>query len=164
MHWANSWTNERSRRNRRGVSQLWLGVACLVWLTATGCSHKELEPTPAEVDRPVMARPPAPVFEAVPGNPALRQTTLMKHALPAVNSHLEIRTVLVEAGKPVQLNVEHDGVLELRTGSLTLVTDGKPTPVARGQIWQISKGAKLVLEAKGEVAVVRAIYLIPGAK
>ena len=148
----------------RRVSRVWFGIACAVWLVTAGCSRNELEPTPAEVERPAVVRPPAPVFQAVPGVQSLQQTTLMTYPLPHLKSHLDIRTTLVRAGEPVVLNVEHDGVFELRTGSLTLIVDDKPTSLARGYMWQVAKGSKVTLQAKGELAVVRAVYVVPGEK
>jgi len=89
---------------------------------------------------------------------------LISHPLPEFKSHLDIRTILVRAGDPVPLIPEHDGVFELRTGDLALIEDGKPKPMRRGEMWQVSRGTKVTLKASGEVAVVRAIYVIAGKK
>jgi hypothetical protein len=89
---------------------------------------------------------------------------LLSHSLPEIKSHLEIRTILVQAGEPISLTAEHDGVFELRTGDLALMEDGKPRPMRRGEMWQVNRGAKVTLKASGEVAVVRAIYVIAGEK
>jgi hypothetical protein len=104
------------------------------------------------------------VFQPVAGNEVVRQAMLTSHALPELKSHLEIRTILVRAGDPVSLTAEHEGVFELRTGDLASVEDGKLRPMRRGEMWQVNRGAKVTLKASGEVAVVRAIYVIAGQK
>ena len=149
---------------RSTPSKFWFAWVGAILLGAAGCTRKQVEPTPAEVERPAVTRHAPPVFQPVEGNERVRQAMLMSHPLPQLKSHLDIRTILVQAGDPVSLTPEHDGVFELRTGDLALIGDGKPRPMGRGEMWQVNRGAKVTLKASGEVAVIRAIYLIAGEK
>jgi len=137
---------------------------CAISLGGAGCTRTQIEPTPAEVERPAASRHAPGVFQPVAGNEGVRQAMLMSHTLPELKSHLEIRTILVRAGDPVSLTPEHEGVFELRTGDLALVEDDKPRPMRRGEMWQVNRGAKVTLKASGEVAVVRAIYVVADQK
>src|ERR1700720_3875444 len=85
---------------------------CAILLGSAGCTRKQVEPTPAEVERPAATRHAPPVFQPVAGNEAVRQAMLMSHPLPELKSHLDIRTILVQAGDPVSFTPEHDGVFE----------------------------------------------------
>lgn len=130
-----------------------------------GCKQKELEPTPPEPLRPAAVVRPAFQFQPVPGAPeAVKQATLMKQSLPQLRSRLEIRTMVVLAGKPVTLPMEYEGFLEVRAGSLASFAEANRTPRYRGELWQVAKGERVTLQASGELAVVRAVYLVPGEK
>jgi hypothetical protein len=146
------------------TSKFWLAWVYAILLGGAGCTRTQVEPTPAEVERPAVTRHPPPVFQPVAGSAAVRQAMLMSHPLPELKSHLDIRTILVRAGDPVSLTQEHDGVFELRTGDVALIEDGKPRPIGRGEMWQVNRGDKVTLKASGEVAVLRAIYLIAREK
>lgn len=149
---------------RSTISNFCFAWVCAILLGSVGCTRTQVEPTPAEVERPIATRHAPPVFQPVAGNKRVHQAMLMSHSLPEIKSHLEIRTILVQAGDPISLTAEHDGVFELRTGDLALMEDGKPRPMRRGEMWQVNRGAKVTLKASGEVAVLRAIYVIAGEK
>jgi hypothetical protein len=149
---------------RSTTSKFWFAWVCAILLGGAGCIRTQVEPTPAEVERPAVTRHAPPVFQPVAGNEAVRQAMLMSHPLPTLKSHLDIRTIVMRAGDPVSLTTEHDGVFELRIGDLALIEDGKPRPMGRGEMWQVNRGAKVTLKASGEVVVVRAIYVIAGEK
>src|SRR5262249_55236399 len=55
---------------------------------------------------------------------------------------------------------EHEVALELRGGRLLTVINGERTELQPGNIWLVPKGTRLPLQAQGELAVLRAIYLI----
>lgn len=144
--------------------------ACVILLGATvmfdlGCAKKDLEPTPPEVTRPEPVTRPAQQFKAVSGvGEDAQEASLNTQVLPQLHSRLEIRTIVVQAGKPVTLPVQYEGVLELRAGSLATGEEGNRVVHRRGEMWQVAKGERVTLQASGELAVLRAIYLVPGGK
>jgi hypothetical protein len=140
-------------------------LASMVSFGEAGCKKKELEPTPPESVRPVAPTRPAVQFKPVPGVGAeAQEAPLTTQALPQLHSHLEIVTIAVKAGKSVTLPMQYEGVLELRAGSLATVADSNPQVHHRGDMWQVAKGERVTLEASGELAVLRAIFLVPGEK
>ena len=150
----------------RKPSSIWLGMACAaISVLGMSCAQKELEPTPPEQVRPATVMRPAPEFKAVKGSAeAVQEAGLTSQPLPQLRSHLEIRTILVRGGQPVGLPVDYEGILELRTGSAATITDGKRQPHQPGEMWQVQKGSRVTVQASGELAVLRAIYLIPSEK
>jgi len=142
-----------------------LSLMCGIAFVAVGCARKELEPTPPEPMRPAAVLRPAPQFTPVKGAAeGVQETGLIIQPLPRLRSRLEIRTIGLPGGHPITLPVEYEGVLELRDGTVAVIMDGKPQPHQRGDMWQVAKGLRLTLQASGEVAVLRAIYLVPGQK
>src|SRR5262249_28609614 len=130
-----------------------------------GCRQKDLEPTPPEPTRPIGVARPELQFQPVAGAPeAAKQATLTVQSLPQLRSRLEVRTLVVQAGAPVTLPMDYEGFLELRAGSLGSVVGENRTQRHRGDLWPVAKGEKVSLQASGELAVVRAVYLVPGEK
>jgi hypothetical protein len=62
------------------------------------------------------------------------------------------------------LPIQYEGVLEVRAGSLASFMENNRQEHRRGDMWQVAKGARGTLEASGELAVLRAIDLVPGEK
>lgn len=146
-------------------SSLVVTVAGVILLLNTGCKQKELEPTPPESTRPAAIPHPAPQFRPVAGTAEnVQESELTTLSLPQLHSRLVIRTLLVRAGKPVTLPIQQESILELRAGSLASVAETNRQERHRGEIWQVAKGDRVVLQASGELAVVRAVYLVPGEK
>lgn len=140
-------------------------LASVVSFGDAGCKKKELEPTPPEPVRAAAPTRPTSQFKPVPGVGAEAQEAhLTTQVLPQLHSRLEIVTITVQAGKSVTLPMQYESVLELRAGSLATVTDGNRQVHRRGDMWQVAKGERVTLEASGELAVLRAIFLVPGEK
>jgi hypothetical protein len=147
------------------TSKICLVLAGAVTLFCAGCRKKELEPTPSESIRPPAALRPALQFRPVAGvADAVKEADIMTQSLPQLHSRLLIRTIVVPAGRPVTLTMEHEGLLELRAGSLVSVAENNRQEHRRGEIWQVAKGERVTLQVFGELAVVRAVYLVPGEK
>jgi len=142
--------------------------ACLllagsVSLINEGCGKKELEPTPAEPTLPATVLRPTLQFKAIASvGENAQEANLNTQVLPQLHSRLELLTIVVQAGKPVTLPMQYEGVLEVRAGSLAAGADANRVVRHRGEMWQVSKGERVTLEASGELAVLRAIYLVPG--
>lgn len=140
-------------------------LAGAISLLCGGCKQKELEPTPPEPTRPAVAMRPALQFKPVSGvGESVQEAHLVTQSLPQLHSRLEIATIIIQAGKPVILPMQHEGILELRAGSLATVVENNRQTHRRGDMWQIAKGDRVTLQASGELAVIRTIYLIPGEK
>lgn len=140
-------------------------VAGVILLLSTGCKQKDLEPTPPEPTRPAAIQRPAPQFRPVAGTAeSVQEAELTTLSLPQLHSRLVIRTLLVRAGKPVTLPIQQESILELRAGSLATVVENNRQERHRGEIWQVAKGDRVVLQASGELAVVRAVYLVSGQR
>src|SRR5712691_2216104 len=89
------------------LEKVWSGMVCAIALVAAGCALKEAEPTPPEPVRPAAVLRPAPQFKPVTGaGEGVEEAGLVTQPLPHLRSRLEIRTMLVPAGKPVTLPVE----------------------------------------------------------
>ena len=146
---------------RRAFSVALSTVVCLTALIDLGCSRREAEPTPPEAVLPAPVQRAAPQFRPVAGAEGLQETVLFTQPLPDLRSHLEIRTILIPAGRPVTLESAYEGVLEVRAGSVTHVVGDQRRVRERGELWQVAKGSRVVLQAAGELAALRAIYLIP---
>jgi hypothetical protein len=144
-----------------------LTISGVAFLTCAGCARKEteLEPTPAEEARPAPILRPQPQFRPVKAEgEEVREAHLTTHVLPQMHSRLDIRTVLVAAGKPTTLTMENEAVLEIRAGALSNIARGQSQRMERGEMWHVAKGERVTLQAFGEIAVVRVIYLLPGEK
>ena len=150
---------------RGTFGKVWLVTVCAILLVDAGCTRKESEPTPPEPTRPAAVLRPVPQYSPVKGaEEAVREAVLVTQPLPQLRSHLEIRSIQVLAGQPVSLPAEYEGVMELRAGSVATVVEGKSQPHKRGEMWEVAKGSSVTLQASGELAVLRAIYLVPDQK
>ena len=144
-----------------------LAVSGVAFLACAGCARKgkELEPTPAEVARPAPILRPQPEFRPIKAvGEEVREAHLTTHVLSQMHSRLDIRTVLVPAGKPTTIAMENEAVLEIRAGALSNIAGGQSQRLERGDMWHLAKGEQITLQAFGELAVVRVIYLLPGER
>lgn len=140
-------------------------LAGVISFLGVGCKEKELEPTPPEPARSAAATRPALQFEPISGvGEEAQEARLATYPLPQLHSRLEIVTIIVQAGKPITPPMKYEGLMELRAGSLATVTENDRQTHHRGDMWQVAKADRITLQASGELAVVRAIYLIPGEK
>lgn len=138
-----------------------LFLVCAVFWTC--CLGAQNQPAERDAGAQSQASASAPQFRPVAGAPeGTREATVFALGLPRVHSRLEIRTILVPAGKPVTLAAENEAVFEIRAGSASDLSEGKSRKLQRGEVWHVSKGARITLQAAEELAVVRALYLIPG--
>ncbi len=150
---------------RKPVLRMSFVLAGIVCLCNVGCQKKELEPTPPEPARVAAPARPTPQFNAVTGaGEEVQEARLTTQALPQLHSRLEIATIIVQAGKPITLPMQYEGLLELRAGSVASGAGEARRVHHRGDMWQVGKGERVTLQAFGELAVVRAIYLVPGDK
>jgi hypothetical protein len=149
---------------RRSYRHSSIGVMCAGGLAFVACAGREAEPTPPEPVRPAAVIRPAVQFRPVAGANDLQETTLLSQPLPTLSAHLEIRSVVVPARQQVSLPIDYEGVLELRTGSVSTIADGQRQARQRGEVWQVAKQSRVVLQAGGELAVLRAVYVVPEPK
>jgi len=143
----------------------WIGPrhAAIALMLAGGACKRESEPTPPELARPAILQSAPPVFNPIHGD-TIREAVLLRQPLPLLRSRLEIRTVLVRGGVPASFLATSEGVMEVRSGSVWTVIGGTRQQRQRGEMWTVPKGARVTLEGSGQVAVLRAIYLVAGEK
>lgn len=131
-----------------------------VALAALSCDRNK-EPTPQEQPRPTPARRQAAPFTPVKGaEQAMREATIFVESLPSIGGRLEIRTLSILQQHDAVLPIENEAFLELRSGELTTLSDGKRQERRTGEMWQVAPGSRIAFDVLGEQAVVRVIYMI----
>jgi hypothetical protein len=91
---------------------------------------------------------------------AIRQVVLFTDSLAAVGGGLEIRSISVLQSDRAVLPTDYETVLELRSGELWTIADGKRVDRSAGDMWLAPRGSRLTLHLLTEHAVLRAISLI----
>ncbi len=137
----------------------WVACMFLMATTLSGCSPKtEREPSPSQA--PVSTRHALPKFTPVPGTGnAINGATLFTVALPDLGSTLRIRTVTIPP-QEVDLPISSEMLLEVRSGDLITVTEGRQNERQPGDMWLAIKGSRVRMKALHELAVVRLIDLV----
>jgi hypothetical protein len=77
---------------------------------------------------------------------------------------LEVRNLIVGHAKASDVPTPADGVMELRGGAVTTTINGHTQQRTEGDFWTVERGSQLEIENEGQVAVIRAVYVVPGAK
>jgi hypothetical protein len=141
-------------------------VAFGSFLIYPGCRNaRELEPTPPEIARPQRAlRSPLELKDVGDTKGAVRQAALFAHPLSVPGVNLEIRTILIQPREEAVLIAEYDGIVELRSGRVTTTIDGEKKDRITGDMWQVKKRSRQQFKVSGELAVARAIYLVPAQR
>jgi len=138
------------------------GVAVLL---LGGCQAKE--PVEAAEDEEAPNLPArgeqklhrAPEYKSVEGTEgALRQATLFTHKVPTLGAALEVRSVLLLPNKTA-LPTDRETLYEVLRGEVVSESGEERKMHGAGDLWIVSKGARVTLKAKGEIAVLRAIAL-----
>lgn len=131
-----------------------------VALAALSCDRNK-EPTPQEQPRPTPARRQAALFAPVKGaEHGMQEATIFVERLPSIGGRLEIRTLSILKQHDGVLLTENEAILELRSGELTTLIDGKRQERRAGEMWQVARGSRIGFDVRGEQAVVRVIYMI----
>lgn len=143
-----------------------LGVVLLCGvglLLMVGCGAKESAETAEDEEAPSLpARGEqklrvAPEYKTVEGTEgALRQATLYSQKLPSLGSTLEVRSVLLLPKKSA-LPADRETLYEVLAGEVESESGDERKSHGTGDLWMVSKGARVTLRAKGEIAVLRAI-------
>jgi hypothetical protein len=138
---------------------LLLGVSLVCM---SGCGSKETETAEDEAAPSLPApnaqpRRTAPEYKIVEGTEGgIRQATLYAHKVPSLGSTLEVRSVLVLPKKSALL-ADRETLYEVLRGEVESVSGDERKSHGTGDLWMVSKGARVTLRAKGEIAVLRAI-------
>ena len=77
---------------------------------------------------------------------------------------VEARNLVMGHAKASNVPTPADVVMELRGGAVTTTINGQTQERIEGDFWTVEKGSHLDIENKGQVAVIRAVYVYPGAK
>lgn len=134
-------------------------VAAVASMAPAGCASRE--PTPRPVDRLPQILRPAPVFSPLNGpDSGLREAPLLVETLAAIGARLEVRTLVVNPDTVAVLPTAHETVLELRSGEVETITDGIRQTHRLGELWMVGPGSRVEIKVAGQLAVLRAIYII----
>jgi hypothetical protein len=139
----------------------------LVWglglLLTVGCTAREPAETGEDEEAPSLpARGAqklraAPQYKAVEGTEgAVRQATLYAQKVKSLGSTLEVRSIVV-LPKKATMPVDRETLYEVVAGEVETESGDERKSHATGDLWMVSKGARVTLRAKGEIAVLRAI-------
>lgn len=77
---------------------------------------------------------------------------------------VEARNLIMGHAKANDVPTPADAVMELRGGAVTTILNGQTQERIEGDFWTVEKGSHLDIENKGQVAVIRAVYVYPSAK
>lgn len=138
---------------------LLLGVSVL-WMSGCGSKGAETAEDEAAPSLPAPNAQPrrtAPEYKTVEGTEGgIRQATLYAQKVPSLGSTLEVRSVLVLPKKSALL-ADRETLYEVLRGEVESVSGDERKSHGTGDLWMVSKGARVTLRAKGEIAVLRAI-------
>jgi len=76
---------------------------------------------------------------------------------------LVVRNLVMGPGSADSVPTPTRIVLELRGGALTARIDGKTAEHFPGDFWVLEKGSAVSLQNRGDVVVIRAIYVLEGS-
>lgn len=77
---------------------------------------------------------------------------------------LEVRNLIVGRGEARAVPTPDRAIMELRGGGVVTTIDGERRERRPGDFWRVEKGSALTLENRADVAVIRAIYILEGAR
>jgi len=77
---------------------------------------------------------------------------------------LEFRNLVMGRGNTDSIPVPTRILMELRLGGVTTVINGERRERRQGEFWVVEKGSSLRVQAPGEVATIRAIYIFEGER
>ena len=77
---------------------------------------------------------------------------------------LEIRNLIMGRGEARAVPTPDRAIMELRGGGVVTTIDGEGRERRPGDFWRVEKGSTLTLENRADVAVIRAIYILEGAR
>ena len=135
-----------------------LGVAALL-----GCARQEAAEStqdeaapnlPARSERQLREAPQYVVVSGTQG--ALRQATLFVFKSPSVASTFEVRSLAVTA-KGAELSSDRETLYEVLSGEVEAGSANARRLHRTGDLWLVDPKISVVLRARGEIAVLRAI-------
>jgi len=142
------------------MSGVRLGVPLFLCALTIGCA--ELEPTPP--DDKLRALPilrSAPQFRPMEGTDGLmREAPVYATTLALPGARIEIRTIVVRPERVVRFSSNHDVALEVRSGEVEMTAGGKRDLQRPGDRWFVPANSASELRVIGQLAVIRAIYLV----
>jgi hypothetical protein len=77
---------------------------------------------------------------------------------------LEIRNLIMGRGETEAIPTPTRILLELRQGGVTTIINQEKVSRSQGDFWGVEKGSIFTIQNPGEVAVVRAIYIVEGGR
>jgi len=137
-------------------------IPAMALLFAASCSNNEEEPNPPEETRPApKLRAPLEYKDVGETKGGLRRATLFSQKVGALAAPLEVHSLLL-LPREAALPTDRETLYEVRTGTVMAISGAEKKSHPTGDIWLVSKGARVTLKAQGEIAVLRAISVAPG--
>jgi hypothetical protein len=96
--------------------------------------------------------------------PGMLAGPVFAYPFPTGKFRVEARNLIMGHAKASAVPIPADVVMELRGGAVTTTINGQTQERTEGDFWIVEKGSHLDIENKGQVAVMRAVYVYPGAK
>jgi hypothetical protein len=143
------------------LRSLLLLAGMLLLLAGCATTESDEEVAPAEPARHAQKLRAPLEYQAVEGTQgALRQASLYSQRVSSLASNLEVRSMILLPRDTVY-PVDRETLLEVLTGGVLTVTGDERKAHPTGDIWLVAKGSRVILKAKGEIAVLRAMSLAP---
>jgi hypothetical protein len=96
--------------------------------------------------------------------PGMLAGPVFPYTFAAGKFRVEARNLIMGHAKASEVPTPADAVMELRGGAVTTTINGQSQERIEGDFWIVEKGSHLEIENRGQVAVIRAVYVYPGAK
>lgn len=115
-----------------------------------------------DIIRGQVAAPPAQPYEVI--TKGLLGDTPFSVQFRSAPLRLEIRNLIMGPGITDVVPTANRALMELRGGGVVTTINGQRQERRQGDFWTVEKGSRLIIESTGDVAVIRAIYVIEGQK
>jgi hypothetical protein len=124
----------------------------------------------------LLALPAQPVAAQAPGGrpeasspyvlltPGMLAGPVFSYPISGGRLRIEARNLVLGHAKASHVPTPDDALLELRGGAVTTTINGQAQQRSEGDFWYVEKGSQLDIENTGQVAVIRALYLVPAAR
>ncbi len=140
---------------------LWRNTAIGTAAVLTAIGVVVARPTGAQV-APEPATQESKQYEVV--TKGLLGSPLFPIQFRSADLRVEIRNLVMGRGEAQAVPTPTRTIMELRGGAVVTTINGDKRERRAGDFWEVEKGSMLALENRGEVAVIRAIYLFEGGK
>lgn len=135
-----------------------IAASCaLCWMSAPAAAQTTARQDPTSVS-PTESKPYEVITKGLLGSPVY-PVQFKSAAL-----RLDIRNLIVGPGTAQGIPIKERTLMELRGGGVVTTIDGQKQTRRAGDFWVVERGSALSIENAGDVAVIRAMEMVEGAK